>query len=360
MRLKPVTYLGKPASYWETKESSRAAAMICGQPETWSRTQKQVREQKDAIKAFMEPALAAPDRTVVFNGVSGIMAQTVFAWMNAEVRYNVRYLAADEVLSSEPNYVMISIESADNTMELAADIDRQPETVRQLIVTANPESALVKAAQGLSHMYGMVLRQATLSGLLLGAFMTLHLDILDDLQVDDMIHTCNKLLNEDCKVLEKFVDEHAFSSLRGVGFNVRQKRHGIKEMSGVIKVSFVSPYTGIPYEGDMLNLVYIPDDPGMRQEQQALIRALRKDGQLVYAVEARHEGDFNCDGILDMKLLMARNNVYAAFAFLMVLEVMSVFKAVYHNISLDEPGNTIRIGLDSWQEKQTFEDTVDA
>lgn len=360
MRLKEAVYLGKPASWWQVRESERSAALICGQPDGWGQTQKQVREQKEAIKAFMEPALAAPDMTIVFDGLSGILADTVFAWMNAEVRYNVRYLAQDEVLSSEHNYVLISIEHGGNTMELAADIDRQPETVRQLIVTGNPESPLVKAAKDMNHMYGMVIRQATLSGLLLGAFMTLHLDILDDLQVDDMIHTSKKLLNEDYGVLEKFVDEHPFSSLRAVGFNIRQKRHGMKEMAGVIKVSFVSPYTGIPYEGNPLNLVYIPDDPAMRQEQQDLIRALRREKQLVFAVEARHEGDFNCDGILDLKLLMARNNVYAAFAFLMVLEVMSVYKAVYHNISLDEPQNTIRIGLDSWQEKQTFEDTVDA
>ena len=351
--------LGKKNSYWEEKESLQTVQQISDQPAQWKKVQKQVRDQKDALKAFLEPALAASDLTIIFNGLTGIVAQTVYSWMDAEVRYNTRYLAEGEVLESDKNYVMISIEDEGNTMKLAADIDRQPEPVRQLIVTGDADSPLVKAAREMTNMYGLVAENAKISGLMLAAFMTLHLEILDDLQVDDMIHSASHVLNQSSSDIEKFVEDNSFGAIRAVGFNVRQKRHALKEMAGVIKVAFVSPYTGMPYDGTPLNLVYLPDEPNMKSEQLELIKALRRDGQLVYAVEARHDGEFNCDGQLDLKLLMARNNVYAAFSFLTVLEAMTAFKAARHNISLDEPDGYIQVTLDSWQEKQTFDDAIE-
>lgn len=116
-------------------------------------------------------------------------------------------------------------------------------------------------------MYGLVVPKAGLTSLILAAFMTLHLEILDDLQLDDMIHSASQVLNQNAPVLEDFADHHSYPAIRAVGFNIRQKRHGMKEMTGVMKAAFVSPYTGLPYDGLPLNLLYFPDDPSLKKSR---------------------------------------------------------------------------------------------
>lgn len=352
--------LGKKTSYWDEKGCLETVRALCQQPASWKRTQKQVRDQKDALKAFMEPALARPDLTIAFCGLQGVLAKTLFDWADTDVKYETRWLAEGETLSDQKNMVLVSIETEENTMELAEIIDRQPVSVLHVIVTGNSKSPLVHAAQGLTNMYGLVVKDAGLTSLILAAFMTLHLEILDDLQLDDMIHSATQVLNQNAPVLEDFAASHTYPALRAVGFNIRQKRHGMKEMTGVMKASFISPYTGLPYDGEPLNLLYLPDDPSLKKEQVELTRVLRREGQLVLAVEARHEEAIRADGTLDLKLLMARHNVYAAFAFLTVFDAMVVFTAAKHNIALDDGPRDIRMSLDSWMEKAKLEDVIDA
>lgn len=352
--------LGKKNSYWEEKECLETVKALCAQPAAWKRTLKQVRDQKDALRAFMEPALARPDLTIAFCGLDGVLTKTVFDWADTDVKYETRWLAQGETLPADKNTVLISLETDGNTMELAEVIDRQPEPVLHVIVTGDEKSPLIRAAEGLHNMYGLVVPKAGLTSLILAAFMTLHLEILDDLQLDDMIHSASQVLNQNAPVLEDFADRHSYPAIRAVGFNIRQKRHGMKEMTGVMKAAFVSPYTGLPYDGQPLNLLYFPDDPSLKKEQVELTRVLRREGQLVLAVEARHEEEIRADGVLDLKLLMARHNVYAAFAFLTVFEVLVVFTAAKHNISLDDVPRDIRMSLDSWMEKARLEDVIDA
>lgn len=47
--------------------------------------------------------------------------------------------------------------------------------------------------------------------------MTLHLEILDDLQLDDMIHSATQVLNQNAPVLEDFAASHTYPALRICG-----------------------------------------------------------------------------------------------------------------------------------------------
>lgn len=350
--------LGQKKKYWLDKDSLQTVTDLCNQPACWKKTQKAVREQKDAIKAFVEPVLTSRNKTVVFCGLDGILAETLFAWVNTDVEYNCRWIGPEEVLDPETSDLLVCVEHDDNGMALAEIIDRQPEPVRILIVTSDENSLLVRAGADQENILAIQVPAKGITSLMLASFMTLHLDILDDLQLDDVIHAAQKVLQADAAALETFIRDTSFASIRAVGFNIRQKRHALKEMAGVMKVSFVSPYTGIPYEGKVLNLLYLPDNENMRKEQLGLLKVLRRENQLTFAVESRHDDNFLTDGSLDLKLLMARNNVYAAFGFLVVFEVMTVLKAVQHNIALDQNPGEIKLTLDSWMEKQKFGDSI--
>ena len=136
--------LGKKNSYWEEKECLETVKALCAQPAAWKRTQKQVRDQKDALRAFMEPALARPDLTIAFCGLDGVLTKTVFDWADTDVKYETRWLAQGETLPADKNTVLISLETDGNTMELAEVIDRQPEPVLHVIVTGDEKSPLIQ------------------------------------------------------------------------------------------------------------------------------------------------------------------------------------------------------------------------
>ena len=59
---------GKEKSTWEELSGIFTAQEIYQQPATWAKTIAQIKNEKEALKKFMEPVLSDPDCDIVFTG----------------------------------------------------------------------------------------------------------------------------------------------------------------------------------------------------------------------------------------------------------------------------------------------------
>lgn len=90
-----------------------------------------------------------------------------------------------------------------------------------------------------------------------------------------------------------------------------------------------------------LTIVYISDDPYQRQYDLDLVRELsgeRKGNKLV-AVAARDYVEIRdlVDLYVDFGLLFAKDNMYLAFDYILVAQVIALFKSIALGVTPDNP-----------------------
>ena len=59
---------GKETQEWQENNGIYTAIEIAQQPATWKKTIAQIKSEKEAIKAFLEPVLSADDYDIIFTG----------------------------------------------------------------------------------------------------------------------------------------------------------------------------------------------------------------------------------------------------------------------------------------------------
>ena len=81
---------GKEKSTWEELSGIFTAQEIYQQPATWAKTIAQIKNEKEALKKFMEPVLSDPDCDIVFTGAgtSEYVGNALYSYVNRYTSYH--------------------------------------------------------------------------------------------------------------------------------------------------------------------------------------------------------------------------------------------------------------------------------
>ena len=98
---------GKEKSTWEELSGIFTAQEIYQQPATWAKTIAQIKNEKEALKKFMEPVLSDPDCDIVFTGAgtSEYVGNALYSYVNRYTGYHAKSYASTDLVETPENYL---------------------------------------------------------------------------------------------------------------------------------------------------------------------------------------------------------------------------------------------------------------
>ena len=93
---------GKEKSTWEELSGIFTAQEIYQQPATWAKTIAQIKNEKEALKKFMEPVLSDPDCDIVFTGAgtSEYVGNALYSYVNRYTGYHAKSYASTDLVET--------------------------------------------------------------------------------------------------------------------------------------------------------------------------------------------------------------------------------------------------------------------
>ena len=153
--------------YWTAKE-------ILQQPTTWKKTLEQVKEEKDAIKAFIERTTKNDDYDIILTGAgtSEFVGNSIFPYLQKKYNYKVKSYGTTDIVADPESYLsrtkptlLVSYGRSGNSPESVGAVNAANEVcgdnIEHLFITCNHEGALSKFAEGKENCYAINLTQET-------------------------------------------------------------------------------------------------------------------------------------------------------------------------------------------------------
>ncbi|MBF0579495.1 SIS domain-containing protein [Erysipelotrichaceae bacterium RD49] len=368
---------GHDQNFWEAAKGSYTAAEIYQQPETWKKTLKQIKEQKDEIKAFLDPLLADPRLDIIFTGAgtSEYVGNALFTFINTCTGFRAKSYASTDLVESPESYLdktrkilLVSFGRSGNSPESVAAVQVTDtvckENAYHLFITCNKDGALAKAAATRDNALDINLTPEThdkgfamtssFSNMMLAAMLCFSLDHLleTELELEDVILKAQLFLDHGYKSCEELVKTYDFNRIVYLGANVlkgvaQESRLKICELTaGQVDTVFDSPM-GFRHgpksviNPNTLTIVYVSDDPYQRQYDRDLIREISRErnGNKLVAVAARNYVEIKdlVDLYVDFGLFFAKDNMYLAFDYILVAQVIALFKSIALGVTPDNP-----------------------
>ena len=83
---------GKTKEEWEGLTGVYTATEITQQPSTWKKTVKQIKEDKENIKAFLDKVLSCDDYDIILTGAgtSEYVGNSVFPYLNDKYDFTLK------------------------------------------------------------------------------------------------------------------------------------------------------------------------------------------------------------------------------------------------------------------------------
>ena len=331
---------GKEKSTWEELSGIFTAQEIYQQPATWAKTIAQIKNEKEALKKFMEPVLSDPDCDIVFTGAgtSEYVGNALYSYVNRYTGYHAKSYASDEVCK---------------------------ENVYHLFITCNKDGALAKAAATRDNAYDINLTPEThdqsfamtssFSNMMLAALLCFRLDDIDEVakEMESVIAQGQKFVDEGYKVCENLVADFAeFNRIVYLGANTlkgiaQESQLKICELTaGTVTTTFDSPM-GFRHgpksviNDECLTVVYLSDDEYQRQYEYDIIKEMsgqRKKNRLV-AVSSHADAEIEglVDTFINFDLDAPKDNIFLGFDYILVAQVIALFKSLSYKITPDNP-----------------------
>lgn len=369
--------LGYDDKFWSDHTGLWTAKEICQQPETWKKTLKLIKERREEIETFLEPLLEDPRLEIIFTGAgtSEYIGNALFSFINTCTGFRARSYASTDLVQTPENYLnknaktlLVSFGRSGNSPESVGAVDVVNEVCGKnayhLFITCNKEGALSKAAQGKENVLDINLAPEThdqsfamtssFSNMMLAAYLCFTIDHLvkTELDLEDVILRGRHFLEKGYQACEQLVQDYDFNRIVYLGANVlkgiaQESQLKICELTaGQVTTTFDSPL-GFRHgpksviNDQTLTVIYISDNAYQRQYEVDLIKemAAQRKGNKIVAVAARKYHDIEplVDLYIDFGLLMSRNNMYLAFDYILVAQVIALFKSISLGITPDNP-----------------------
>ncbi len=368
---------GKDTKEWESLKGIFTATEINQQPATWRKTIKQVEDHKEEIKAFIENVTKHDDFDIILTGAgtSEFVGNAIFTYVSQKTNFKTKSYATTDIVSSPENYLsqnkptlLISYGRSGNSPESVGAVEVADEVcgknVYHLFITCNHEGALSKAAQTRDNAYAINLTPEThdqsfamtssFSNMMLATLLCFSLDNYDEVkaELEDIITTGEKMLVNKWEFFKNIVEDYNFNRIVYLGANclkgiAQESQLKILELTaGKVATMYDSPM-GFRHgpksiiNDDTLTVIYLSDNPYTRQYEVDLIKEMspqRKGNKLVAVMNKMDE---EVAGLVDyafaFELEKEHENAFLGFDYIMVAQVLALFKSLSYNITPDNP-----------------------
>ena len=165
---------GKEKTEFESLKGVFTATEIHQQPATWVKTIKQIEDQKDELKAFIENVTSKEDYDIILTGAgtSEFVGNALYSYLNKLTNFKTKSYGTTDLVATPENYLsqtkptlLISFGRSGNSPESVGAVNVADEVcgknVYHLFVTCNCEGALSKAAETRDNAYAINLTPET-------------------------------------------------------------------------------------------------------------------------------------------------------------------------------------------------------
>lgn len=368
---------GKEKNVWEDLKGIFTAQEIYQQPNTWAKTIAQVKEEKEAIKAFLEPVLSDSDPDIIFTGAgtSEYVGNALFSYVNRYTHFHAKSYASTDLVEAPENYLsrnkktlLINFGRSGNSPESVGSVQVADEVckdnVYHLFITCNKDGALAKAVATRDNAYSINLTPEThdqsfamtssFSNMMLAAMLCFRLDDLDEMEagLQSVIEKGQVFLDEGYKSLENLVADFNFNRIVYLGANclkgiAQESQLKICELTaGTVTTTFDSPM-GFRHgpksviNDDCLTVVYLSDDPYQRQYEYDIIAEMSGQRKKNRLVAVSSHADEKIEGLVDLfvnfDLDAPKDTMFLGFDYILVAQVIALFKSLAYGITPDNP-----------------------
>lgn len=368
---------GKEKNEWESLKGIFTATEINQQPSTWVKTIKQVEEQKEEIKAFIENVTKHDDYDIILTGAgtSEFVGNAIFTYVSKKTNYKTKSYATTDIVAAPENYLsqnkptlLVSYGRSGNSPESVAAVDVADEVcgknLYHLFISCNAEGALAKAAKTRDNAYAINLTPEThdqsfamtssYSNMMLATLLSFSLDNLDEVKAEmaDVIKTSETMLANNWSMFKDIAYDYDFSRIVYLGANcfkgiAQESQLKMLELTaGRVATMFDSPL-GFRHgpksiiNDETLTIVYMSDDPYTRQYEADLIKEMsgqRKGNKLVAIMNKKDDEIASLvDYAFAFELEGEHSNAFLGFNYIIAAQILALFKSLSYDITPDNP-----------------------
>lgn len=368
---------GKNQQTLESTKSVFTATEIHQQPATWRKTIAQIKSEKEAIKKFIANVTKHEDYDIILTGAgtSEFVGNALFSYLNKLTNYKTKSYGTTDIVATPENYLsatkptlLISFGRSGNSPESVGAVEVADvvcgKNVYHLVVTCNHEGALSKAALTRDNVYAINLTPEThdqsfamtssYSNMMLATLLCFHLDELEETAktVEMIIKSSETFLNENWKEIAAIADAYDFNRIVYLGSNAlkgvaQESQLKMLELTaGKVATMFDTPM-GFRHgpksiiNDETLTVVYLSDDPYTRTYEMDLVKEMsgQRKGNKILAVSNAY--DETLKGLVDYYYAFenesSADNMFLAFNYILVAQVLALFKSLSYDITPDNP-----------------------
>lgn len=355
--------------YWTAKE-------ILQQPTTWKKTLEQVKEEKDAIKAFIERTTKNDDYDIILTGAgtSEFVGNSIFPYLQKKYNYKVKSYGTTDIVADPESYLsrtkptlLVSYGRSGNSPESVGAVNAANEVcgdnIEHLFITCNHEGALSKFAEGKENCYAINLTQETCdqsfamtssySNMYLATLLAFNIDELDEFseKVETIIAHDQAFLDNNWEAAKRIDDEFDFDRIIYLGSNnlkgvSQESALKICELTGgSVDTVFDTPM-GFRHgpksviKDSALCVVYLSDDPFTRQYEYDIIKEMspERKGNKILVVSSK---DDDIKDLVDYFISFDNGvdlpNVLCGLEYITVAHIIALFKSLSLGFTPDNP-----------------------
>lgn len=368
---------GKTIDSWKDNSGYWTAAEINQQPATWAKTIAQVKNEKEAIAAFIEQVTSKDDYDIILTGAgtSEFVGNGLFSYLNKLCNYKCKSYGTTDIVATPENYLsrtkttlLISFGRSGNSPESVGAVEAANEVCKEniyhLFVTCNHDGALSKFAEGKSNCYAINLTPEThdqsfamtssYSNMYLATLLSFSLDTIDETakKVEVVMASATNLNDNNYSVFENMIADYDFNRIVYLGSNALKgcaQESALKMLeltAGKVCTMFDTPL-GFRHgpksiiDDNTLTVVYLSDDAYTRQYEVDLIKEMsgQRKGNKILAISSC--ADAEVEGLVDYFYSFDNSekldNVFLGLDYIIVAQLIALFKSLSYDITPDNP-----------------------
>lgn len=144
-----MVYFGHSKNELESLNAIYTASEIHQQPSTWKKTVQQIKDNKEALKAFIEQVTGQEDYDVVLAGAgtSEFVGNGLFSYLNKKTNFKCKSYGTTDIVATPENYLsrtkptlLVSFGRSGNSPESVGAVDAAEavcENLYHLFITCN-------------------------------------------------------------------------------------------------------------------------------------------------------------------------------------------------------------------------------
>ena len=367
----------KTEKEWEELKGYWTAKEIRQQPETWSKTLVQVKNEQKEIESFIKKVTDHDDYDIILTGAgtSEFVGNAIYSYIGKISGYKCKSYATTDIVAAPENYLdktrptlIISYGRSGNSPESMGTVhtvNAYCENAYHLLITCNPEGAMAKyAEENTETCYAINLTPEThdqsfamtssFSNMYLANVLSFSFDEYEEISknVQEVISKTDNFLSERYEEVIKIVEEYDFKKIVYLGSNTLK---GVAQESALKMCELNKGQIVTVYDSPMgfrhgpksvidptaLTVLFMSDNEYTRQYEYDLLKemASQRDGNKILCVSST--SDDVCNEYADYNIVFNNefklDNVFLGLEYITVAQLIGLYKSANRGITPDNP-----------------------